>query len=95
MAKAIGRLGSASLDASLGGSAWLTIYALARLRLGLRLGHVGVAGRIEMPGLSFLGRMDRLGIDRTMEIADSYTLIPEDRPERLCEAVRGFVPHGR
>ncbi|WP_406408132.1 alpha/beta hydrolase [Streptomyces halstedii] len=32
---------------------------------------------------------------RLVEIADSYTLIPEDRPERLCEAVRGFVPHGR
>lgn len=66
VAKAIERLGSASLDASLGGSAWLTIYTLAHLRLGIRLGYVGVAGRIETPGLSFLGQMDQLGIDRRM-----------------------------
>ncbi|MGW4028394.1 PfkB family carbohydrate kinase [Streptomyces sp. NPDC004838] len=64
VAKAIERLGSAALDASLGGSAWLTIYTLAQLRLDLRLGYVGVAGRIETPGLSFLGQMDQLGIDR-------------------------------
>ncbi|MGV9313759.1 PfkB family carbohydrate kinase [Streptomyces sp. NPDC003691] len=64
VAKAIERLGSASLDASLGGSAWLTVYTLAQLRLGIRLGYVGVAGRIETPGLSFLGQMDELAIDR-------------------------------
>ncbi|MEW1550675.1 PfkB family carbohydrate kinase [Streptomyces tsukubensis] len=64
VAKAIERLGSAALDASLGGSAWLTVYTLAQLRLDIRLGYVGVAGRIETPGLSFLGQMDELGIDR-------------------------------
>ncbi|MEV7234117.1 hypothetical protein AB0N06_09030 [Streptomyces sp. NPDC051020] len=36
--KAIERLGAASLDASLGGSAWLTIFTLAQLRLDVRLG---------------------------------------------------------
>ncbi|MER6721176.1 PfkB family carbohydrate kinase [Streptomyces halstedii] len=88
VAKAIGRLGSASLDASLGGSAWLTIYTLAHLRLGLRLGYVGVAGRIETPGLSFLGRMDRLGIDRTMvarrpDLASGVCLSYLDDVERV------------
>jgi hypothetical protein len=63
-AKAIERLGAASLDASLGGSAWPTLFTLARLRVGVRLGSVGVAGRIETPGLSFLRQMDELGIDR-------------------------------
>lgn len=66
VAKAIERLGASSLDASLGGSAWLTVFTLAQLRLDLRLGYVGVAGRIETPGLSFLGQMDRLGIDRSL-----------------------------
>ncbi|MFC9407455.1 hypothetical protein ACFRAA_18160 [[Kitasatospora] papulosa] len=27
-----------------------------------------------------------------VEIAGSYTLIPEDRPERPVEAVKAFVP---
>ncbi|GAA2988001.1 MULTISPECIES: alpha/beta fold hydrolase [Streptomyces] len=27
-----------------------------------------------------------------VEVEDSYTLIPQDRPERLCEALRAFVP---
>jgi sugar/nucleoside kinase (ribokinase family) len=61
---AIERLGAASLDASLGGSAWITTYALAQMRIGVPLGYVGVAGRIETPGLSFLRQMDLLGIDR-------------------------------
>ncbi len=62
--KAIDRLGAASLDASLGGSAWITMSVLAQMRIGVPLGYVGVAGRIETPGLSFLRQMDLLGIDR-------------------------------
>ncbi|MEV7847626.1 PfkB family carbohydrate kinase [Streptomyces cyaneofuscatus] len=62
--KAIQRLGASSLDASLGGSAWITIFALAQMRVDIRLGYVGVAGRIETPGLSFIRQMDLLGIDR-------------------------------
>ena len=27
-----------------------------------------------------------------VEIADSFTLIPEDQPQRLSEAVKAFVP---
>jgi sugar/nucleoside kinase (ribokinase family) len=62
--KAIERLGASSLDASLGGSAWITIFTLAQIRVDIRLGFVGVAGRIETPGLSFIRQMDLLGIDR-------------------------------
>lgn len=62
--EAVGKLGIASLDASLGGSAWNAIYALARMDLKVRLGYVGFAGRVEFPGLSFIKQMDALGIDR-------------------------------
>jgi sugar/nucleoside kinase (ribokinase family) len=62
--RAINQLGAMSLDASLGGSAWNTIFALAQMRLNLRLGYVGVAGRVDYPGLSFLRQMDAGGIDR-------------------------------
>lgn len=60
---AMRNLGAASLGYSLGGSAWLTIFAIARMRVGVRLGYVGVVGRVEAPGLSFIGQMDELGID--------------------------------
>jgi sugar/nucleoside kinase (ribokinase family) len=60
---AIQNLGAASLSCSLGGSAWLTIYALAEMRVGLRLGYVGVAGQIGVAGLSFIRQMEELGID--------------------------------
>jgi sugar/nucleoside kinase (ribokinase family) len=61
--RAIENLGVASLSYSLGGSAWLTIFALAQMQVGLRLGYVGVVGRVEAPGLSFIGQMEDLGID--------------------------------
>ncbi|MFE9727828.1 alpha/beta fold hydrolase [Streptomyces sp. NPDC005794] len=35
---------------------------------------------------------DMLPQGELVEIADSFTLIPEDQPQRLCEAVRSFVP---
>jgi sugar/nucleoside kinase (ribokinase family)/predicted nucleotide-binding protein len=60
---AIQNLGAASLSCSLGGSAWLTIYALAEMRVGLRLGYIGVAGQIGVAGLSFIKQMEELGID--------------------------------
>lgn len=62
--RVIHQLGAASLGSSLGGSAWLTVFALAKMRLGLRLGYVGVVGRVEAPGLSFVGQMEELGIDQ-------------------------------
>jgi len=48
---------------TLGGSAFRVIQTLARLRLGLRLGCVGVWGRSPDPTLSALQRMRHLGID--------------------------------
>ncbi|MCF6524228.1 nucleotide-binding protein [Streptomyces sp. JJ36] len=60
----VDRLDAASLSASLGGSAWITLFTLAQMRAGLRLGYVGVVGRMVKPGLSFTGQMDRLAIDR-------------------------------
>jgi sugar/nucleoside kinase (ribokinase family) len=59
---AIRNLGAASLSCSLGGSAWLSIFTLAQMRVGVKLGYVGVLGRIETPGLSFIDQMDELEI---------------------------------
>ena len=63
--EAVSHLGSSSLNFSLGGSAWLTVYALARMKLDLRLGYVGALGRIEAPGVSFRAQMAELEIDDT------------------------------
>lgn len=60
--RAIRNLGAASLSYSLGGSAWLSIFTLAQMRVGVRLAYVGMLGRIETPGLSFIEQMDELGI---------------------------------
>ncbi|TQE37316.1 PfkB family carbohydrate kinase, partial [Streptomyces ipomoeae] len=60
---------------TLGGSAWLTMFTLAQMRLGLRLGYVGLLGRIETAGLSFVRQMDLLGIDRRWVAR---------HPHRLC-----------
>lgn len=57
------RLDAASLSTSLGGSAWITLFTLAQMRTGLRLGYIGVVGRMVKPGLSFTGQMDQLEID--------------------------------
>jgi sugar/nucleoside kinase (ribokinase family) len=59
---AIRNLGAASLSHSLGGSAWLSIFSLAQMRVGIRLAYIGILGRIETPGLSFIDQMDELGI---------------------------------
>ncbi|MEU1075972.1 MULTISPECIES: PfkB family carbohydrate kinase [unclassified Streptomyces] len=82
ISKAIERLGTSSLDASLGGSAWITIFALAQMRVDVQLGYVGVAGRIETPGLSFVRQMDLLGIDRRWVAR---------RPDRLCGTCLSYL----
>jgi sugar/nucleoside kinase (ribokinase family) len=70
--------GRDALSPSLGGSAFLAIHALAAMRLGLRLGYVGVCGRSPDPTLSPLRMMDRLGIDR------SRVLVESSRPCGIC-----------
>ncbi|MGH4021326.1 MAG: PfkB family carbohydrate kinase [Pseudonocardiaceae bacterium] len=79
---AMQNLGAASLNSSLGGSAWLTIFSLAQMRVGVRLGYVGVVGRVEAPGLSFIGQMDELGIDRRW--VGQY-------PNRLCGLCLSYI----
>lgn len=70
---ALDAVGAASLTATLGGSAFNTVHALARLGRDLRLGYVGVAGRVPVPGLSSLALLDGLGVDRTHVRADPAT----------------------
>ena len=79
---AMRQLGAASLGSSLGGSAWLTIFALAQMRVGIGLGYVGVVGRIEAPGLSFIGQMEELGIDHRWV---------DPRPDRLCGLCLSYI----
>jgi len=79
---AMQNLGAASLNSSLGGSAWLTIFSLAQMRLGVRLGYVGTVGRVEAPGLSFIGQMDELDIDRRW--VGRY-------PNRLCGLCLSYI----
>lgn len=55
--RVIDQIGPSSLAGSLGGSAWNVIFGLAHMQIGLRLGYVGVVGRAEYPGLSFLTQM--------------------------------------
>jgi sugar/nucleoside kinase (ribokinase family) len=61
---AIDRLGAATLSSSLGGSAWVMMYSLAQIAIDIGMGFIGIVGRVESPGLSFLRQMDKLGIDR-------------------------------
>ncbi|HEX4220748.1 MAG TPA: carbohydrate kinase family protein, partial [Pseudonocardiaceae bacterium] len=50
-------------DATLGGSAFNAIHAMAKAQAGLRLGYVGVAGRVPMIGLSTSQAFQKLGVD--------------------------------
>jgi|SRR5216683_2756296 len=57
---AIEALSSARPDTSLGGSAFNAIYAIAQTQVGLRLGYVGVAGRVPVPGMSSIQQFEAL-----------------------------------
>jgi sugar/nucleoside kinase (ribokinase family) len=57
----------------LGGSAWNTIYALARLRT-TTLGYVGVAGRTLRPAASIVDQLDAAGVDRRYVKVDGAAL---------------------
>lgn len=60
---AIDAVGSATTTAVLGGSAFNAIHAIAHTRAGLRLGYVGVAGRVPGSGRSSVEQLAELGID--------------------------------
>jgi sugar/nucleoside kinase (ribokinase family) len=83
--QAMERIGQESFTASLGGSAWLSVYSLAHMKVGLRIGYVGYAGRVAAPGLSFVREMDRLGIDRRFV---GYN------PARACGMCLSYVEDG-
>jgi len=81
----IDQLGAASLEAALGGSAWNTIFALAQMRMGVKLGYVGVLGQLGMLGLSFTHQMDLFQIDRTWVAR---------RPSRPCGMCLSYIDDG-
>jgi sugar/nucleoside kinase (ribokinase family) len=82
IAMAIRNLGAASLSHSLGGSAWLAIFTLAQMRVGIGLGYIGMLGRIETPGLSFIDQMDELGI--------AHDWVGRS-PEQLCGLCLSYI----
>jgi sugar/nucleoside kinase (ribokinase family) len=68
------RLAGAAIAWQPGGSAFNTVHALARMRAGLRLGYVGVAGRRPGHGPSGHALLGRLGVDRAFARRDSHRL---------------------
>ena len=50
-------------DTMLGGSAFNAIHAIAKTKAGLRLGYVGVAGRVPVIGLSAVQQLESFGVD--------------------------------
>jgi sugar/nucleoside kinase (ribokinase family) len=68
------RLGGAAIAWEPGGSAFNTVHALARMRAGLRLGYVGVAGRRPAHGPSGHALLGRLGVDRAFARRDPHRL---------------------
>lgn len=54
---------SARPSTMLGGSAFNALHAIAKTKAGLRLGYVGVAGRVPVIGLSAVQHLESLGID--------------------------------
>lgn len=62
-------------DTMLGGSAFNAIHAIAKTKAGLRLGYVGVAGRVPVIGMSAVQQLESLGIDSRYVHTD---------PDELC-----------
>lgn len=61
-------------DTMLGGSAFNAIHAIAKTKAGLRLGYVGVAGRVPVIGLSAVQQFNSLGIDTSYVRQDAENL---------------------
>lgn len=72
--KAMEHVSSAQLRTILGGSAFNAIRAIALTQVGLRLGYVGVAGRVPVFGMSCVEELDRLGVDRRFVFEDQQQL---------------------
>ncbi|WP_242644956.1 PfkB family carbohydrate kinase [Streptomyces laculatispora] len=82
---ALEAVNAASLQTSLGGSAYNAVHTLAQLQLDLRLGYVGVAGRVPGPGLSAVQQMEALGVDHSFVFRDD---------EHLCGVCFSFTEDG-
>jgi sugar/nucleoside kinase (ribokinase family) len=82
---AIQAVSPARPDAQLGGSAFNAIYTIARTRVGLRLGYVGVAGRVPVIGVSAIQQFESLGIDHRRVLRDD---------DRLCGICFSFLEDG-
>lgn len=78
--KVMSLLGRESFRASLGGSAFNTIHAMAELKSGIRAGFAGVSGSTGC-GLDFRGLMKELAID------DSYTAGLPGESSGVCISV--------
>ncbi|MFI7006831.1 PfkB family carbohydrate kinase [Streptomyces sp. NPDC050145] len=74
-----------ALQTSLGGSAYNAVSALAQMQLDLRLGYVGVAGRVPGPGLSAVQQLDLLGVDHQFVFRDD---------DHLCGVCFAFTEEG-
>ncbi|MFC7549997.1 PfkB family carbohydrate kinase [Plantactinospora sp. GCM10030261] len=71
---AIEAVSSTRPDTTLGGSAFNAIYAIARTQAGLRLGYLGVAGRVPVIGLSSVQQFEALGIDHRFVFREDHRL---------------------
>jgi sugar/nucleoside kinase (ribokinase family) len=61
-------------ETMLGGSAFNAIHAIAKTKAGLRLGYLGVAGRVPVIGLSAVQQLDSLGVDCQVVRQDDESL---------------------
>ena len=61
-------------ETMLGGSAFNAIHAIAKTKAGLRLGYVGVAGRVPVIGLSPVQQFESFGVDSRYVRQDSDNL---------------------
>ncbi|ASW57832.1 ribokinase [Plantactinospora sp. KBS50] len=71
---AIETVSSTRPDTSLGGSAFNAIFAIAQTQVGVRLGFVGVAGRVPVIGLSSVQQFEALGVDHRFVFRDDSRL---------------------
>lgn len=74
-------LGPDSFRATLGGSAFNTIHAIAALNAGIKTGYVGVAGQTNSSGLNFMELMQELSID------NKHVGISSDQSSGICTCI--------
>jgi sugar/nucleoside kinase (ribokinase family) len=82
---ALAEVDPGALEATLGGSAYNAIFALAQLNLDLRLGFVGLSGRLPIPGRSSVSELAEFDVD--------HRLVRHDET-RLCGICFALQAHG-